>query len=102
MLAHVQKKSGPEIFEVRWFSEPIGEIDEQTGQPWKEYDASAVLTVENGIGELSLVQSLEDPFKCLKAFRAAWSEQLPHVKEVRWYRWVGKEKKLVVLKRLQK
>lgn len=43
---------------VRHFKEPLGPIDQITGQPWKKYDGTCVLTLHGNAGEIRGIKSV--------------------------------------------
>jgi hypothetical protein len=87
----------PLIIELRWFAQPIGEIDAASGQPWKEYDASCNMIIRDQTAYLSLMQVNSLGNAALPAFREYMRANHPHVMFVTWERWKGGEKKTVKL-----
>lgn len=90
----------PTIHALRWFSEPLGQIDLETGQPWQEYEASAVLVLESpSKARLVLMQQNKAGAQALPALRRHLRHHHPRIKQVIWERWEidQKRKKEVTL-----
>jgi hypothetical protein len=95
MVAHIDKLPPEKThYIVRVFSEPVGPIDPETGQPWKEYDGYCVLSVLDGIAELQGIKTV--PPGSFFLLRGDVARQL-NLKEIYGYRWENGEKRRVTL-----
>lgn len=95
MVAHVDPLPREKAhFIVRVFREPVGEIDTETGQPWKKYDGMCILSVSDGIGELQGLMNV--PIEGFFVIRGEVAKQLG-LREIFGYRWENGTKRRVVL-----
>lgn len=84
-------------YEVRVFldtpEDPLGPIDEETGQPWKQWAAGCNVRVKDGVATITLIRDV--PPGGFQAVRRALREQLG-VTEVQGERWKKRVKREVV------
>lgn len=88
MIYHLQELEprGGKIrnYIIRFFDEPVGPIDAETGQPWKKYCAMAVLTVADAVCEIGgvlevrapLEERAEKSIQCLSLLRGPVADEL--------------------------
>lgn len=72
-------------FIARFFEEPVGEIEPESGQPWKPYVAICLLSIHGDTGEVKGMVSV--PHTALADFRKAVSNlglNLDHLYAFRW------------------
>lgn len=92
MKAHLELlPSQSQNYVIRFFEDPIGEVDPTTGQPWKAFCAACFLHVVDGVGEVKGLTVL--PRGALSALRAL---SVPTgLREVFWERWEDGKKRRV-------
>lgn len=64
-MIHLQKLDPTKVhYIVRHFADtkedPLGELEPVTGQPWKEYDGTCVLTIHGNAGEIQAILHIPD------------------------------------------
>lgn len=92
LLAHVD---GTRFYILRGFDEPLGEIDPETGQPFKDFRCAVNLIVKDGCAEVCAAVA-PIPDEAIEAIRTQVVPELG-LKEVFWWRWRKKKKRKFIL-----
>jgi hypothetical protein len=93
-LQFLAEYAGGRYYLGRAFEEPIGKLDPETGQPFKEYVACANLTVRDECGEIG--GCVHVPDEALEAIRVQVVPALG-LRELFYYRWKNGKKVRIVI-----